>query len=113
MVWAASTRKARLLDFSSDEVDARESIRDNSRAHFLVLDHSKFSRSAHVRGGHITDASIVFCDRAPPAEIQEMIVRSSAELVLCPSYVRPHNEQSRLSQRSSPKPGVKPRQWTM
>lgn len=74
-----------LLDFSSDEVDARESIRDNSRAHFLVLDHSKFSRSAHVRGGHITDASIVFCDRAPPAEIQKMIARSSAELVLCPS----------------------------
>ena len=66
-------------------VDARESIRANSRAGFLVLDHSKFSRSAHVRGGHITDATIVFCDREPPEEIQKMIARSSAELVLCSS----------------------------
>jgi DeoR family glycerol-3-phosphate regulon repressor len=72
-----------LLDFSGDEVDARESIRANSRTQFLVLDHSKFSRSAHVRGGHITEASVVFCDREPPDEIRRAIARSSAELVLC------------------------------
>ena len=72
-----------LLDFSSDEVEARESIRANSRTQFLVLDASKFSRSAHVRGGHISDASVVFCDRCPPAEIVRMLERSAAELVLC------------------------------
>ena len=72
-----------LLDFYEEEVQARQIIRQNSREIFLVLDHSKFGRSAHVRGGHIQEASKVFCDRTPPPAICEMIQKSSARLIVC------------------------------
>lgn len=72
-----------LLDFHADEVAARESIRANSREQFLVLDASKFSRAAHVRGGHVSDASAVFCDASPPVEILKALKGSAAEFVLC------------------------------
>jgi DeoR family transcriptional regulator, glycerol-3-phosphate regulon repressor len=72
-----------LLDFYEEEVRARQLVQENSRAVFLVLDHSKFGRSAHVRGGHINQASMVFCDRTPPAGICEMIHNSNARLIVC------------------------------
>ncbi|MEP3048026.1 MAG: DeoR/GlpR family DNA-binding transcription regulator [Roseibium sp.] len=53
-----------LLDFHEDEVAARQSILANSRKSFLVLDHSKFGRTAHVRGGHLSDVDAIFTDKA-------------------------------------------------
>ncbi|WP_299816190.1 DeoR/GlpR family DNA-binding transcription regulator [uncultured Roseibium sp.] len=58
-----------LLDFHEDEVAARQSILANCRRSFLVLDHSKFGRSAHVRGGHLSDVDAVFTDRSVPPGI--------------------------------------------
>ncbi|POF28522.1 DeoR/GlpR family DNA-binding transcription regulator [Roseibium marinum] len=58
-----------LLDFHEDEVAARQSILANCRRSFLVLDHSKFRRSAHVRGGHLSDVDAVFTDRSVPQAI--------------------------------------------
>lgn len=72
-----------LLDFYEEEVRARQLIRENSRATFLVLDHTKFNRVAHVRGGHIGEATKVFCDRRPPAAIVRILEDSGAELVIC------------------------------
>lgn len=72
-----------LLDFYEEEVRARQIIRQNSREIFLVLDHSKFNRCAHVRGGHIQEASKVFCDRTPPPAICEMMHESGAQLIVC------------------------------
>lgn len=42
-----------LLDFHEGEVITRQTIQSNCRQSFLVLDHTKFSRLAHVRGGLI------------------------------------------------------------
>ncbi len=57
-----------LLDFHEDEVAARQSILANCRKSYLVLDHSKFGRSAHVRGGQLSDVDAIFTDRpVPPA----------------------------------------------
>ncbi len=57
-----------LLDFHEDEVAARQSILANCRKSYLVLDHSKFGRSAHVRGGVLSDVDAIFTDRpVPPA----------------------------------------------
>ncbi|MEM8689035.1 MAG: DeoR/GlpR family DNA-binding transcription regulator [Pseudomonadota bacterium] len=56
-----------LLDFTEDEVQVRHAIRDNSIASFLVLDRRKFGRRALVRGGHVREATRIFCDRAPEA----------------------------------------------
>ena len=72
-----------LLDFYEEEVRARELIRENSGTTFLVLDHSKFDRAANVRGGHICDATKVFCDARPPEQIVEMLADSRTELVIC------------------------------
>ena len=72
-----------LLDFYDEEVRVRNQIRKNCRESFLVLDHQKFGRSAHVRGGHIRDASKVFCDKLPPDEICDILRRSSSELIIC------------------------------
>jgi DeoR family glycerol-3-phosphate regulon repressor len=72
-----------LLDFYEEEVRARQIIRENSRKSYLVLDHSKFGRAAHVRGGRIDEATKIFCDHTPPACILQLIRRSGAQLILC------------------------------
>lgn len=72
-----------LLDFHQHEVRVRETIRRNARRAFLVLDASKFGRAAHVRGGWISEADLVFCDRDPPEAIRTLIERAGHEIVRC------------------------------
>lgn len=72
-----------LLDFYEEEVRARRLIHENSRVPILVLDHSKFGRTAHVRGGQIGEATKVFCDAQPPDHIKEVLEKSGSELVIC------------------------------
>jgi DeoR family glycerol-3-phosphate regulon repressor len=72
-----------LLDFYEEEVQARQLIHENSRCAFLVLDHTKFGRAAHVRGGRIDEPTKIFCDRTPPAAIRTMIENSSTQLIIC------------------------------
>jgi ABC-type glutathione transport system ATPase component len=79
-----------LLDFYEEEVRARQMIRENCRSAYLVLDHTKFGRAAHVRGGKIDEATIIFCDRMPPASIRERIARSGAQLIVCKWRENPH-----------------------
>ena len=72
-----------LLDYHEEEVKARQIIQENCRESFIVLDHSKFGRSAHVRGGHITQATKVFCDKEPPQAILDCLETAKTELVIC------------------------------
>ena len=72
-----------LLDFYEEEVRARQIIRANSRSAFLVLDHTKFGRAAHVRGGRIDEATKVFCDRPPPPGILDLLNQSGTQVVIC------------------------------
>jgi DeoR family glycerol-3-phosphate regulon repressor len=80
---AGADEDGTLLDFYEEEVRARQIIRENSDSFYLVLDHSKFGRAAHVRGGRIDEATKIFCDLTPPASILQLICRSSAQLILC------------------------------
>lgn len=73
-----------LLDFSQDEVRMRSDLASHCRKRFLVLDHSKFSRSATVRGGHITETSRVFTDQPPPPHIMAMLNEAGVKLVVVP-----------------------------
>jgi len=75
--------KGNLLDFSEEEVRARQRIHENSRTTILVLDHSKFGRPAHVRGGHISEASMVFCDASVPEQIGSILGNGDGELIIC------------------------------
>ena len=72
-----------LLDFHSDEVAFRETIRENCRQAFLVLDAGKFGRPAFVRAGAIDDADAVFCDAELPAEARGALRRSGRDYVRC------------------------------
>ena len=72
-----------LLDFHTEEVAARQAIRENCRATYLVLDYSKFGRAAYVRGGRIADMDKVFCDRPPPEPIRALLARSGTEWIVC------------------------------
>jgi DeoR family glycerol-3-phosphate regulon repressor len=78
-----------LLDFYEEEVQARQMIRENSRSAFLVLDHSKFGRAAHVKGGKIDEATKIFCDRTPPAAILLRVEQSGAQLIVCKGDMTP------------------------
>lgn len=71
-----------LLDFHEDEVAARQSILANCRKSYLVLDHSKFGRSAHVRGGHIQDVSAVFTDKPVPAPFADILAECQTRIVV-------------------------------
>ncbi len=72
-----------LLDFYDEESRVRDIIRRNCHESYLVLDHQKFNRSAHVRGGRIQDVTKVFCDKCPPEEICRILENSDAELIIC------------------------------
>ncbi len=72
-----------LLDFYEEEVHARRLIHENSRETILVLDHSKFGRTAHVRGGRIDETTMVFCDTLPPDNIMKVLEKSGTRLVIC------------------------------
>ena len=70
-----------LLDFDEDEVAARQSILANCRQSFLVLDHSKFGRGAHVRGGHLQDVTAVFTNKAVPSRFAALLNACGTRIV--------------------------------
>lgn len=72
-----------LLDFHEDEVAARHAILANCRQAFLVFDKSKMGRKAHVRGGHISDADMVFCDAPLTSSLYGMLSRGKTQAVIC------------------------------
>jgi DeoR family transcriptional regulator, glycerol-3-phosphate regulon repressor len=61
-----------LLDFDIREVRAAQAIMSNSRNVILVSDAMKFSRSAPVRIGHISQVDVFVTDRPPPEAIIEL-----------------------------------------
>jgi DeoR family transcriptional regulator, glycerol-3-phosphate regulon repressor len=61
-----------LLDFDYREVRAAQAIMQNSRNVILVSDSMKFSRSAPVRIGHLSQVDIFVTDKAPPEPIIEL-----------------------------------------
>lgn len=73
-----------LLDFTQDEVRARQTMLENCRRSFLVLDASKFGRAAHVHGGRIDQVTTVFCEADLPAPIGSLLSRSGTGFVRCP-----------------------------
>ena len=71
-----------LLDFTEDELLARETIKRCSRKAFLVADYSKFDRKAYIKGGDIKEIDSFFCDQIPPKPIFEMIKAHHINLFL-------------------------------
>lgn len=69
-----------LLDFTHEELKARQSIKKHSKKVFLVADFSKFQRKAFIKGGYLTEADAFFCDKKPPEKIYSILQKSKTEL---------------------------------
>ena len=61
-----------LLDFDVREVRAAQAIMKHSRNVILVADNMKFSRSAPVRIGHLSQLDVFVTDQAPPESIADV-----------------------------------------
>jgi len=73
-----------LLDFYLDEVSVAQAMMRNARQVLLVADHTKFSRTATIAQGNLTDIAVVFTDSPPPAPVADLLARHGIETVLCP-----------------------------
>jgi DeoR family glycerol-3-phosphate regulon repressor len=71
-----------LLEFHSDEVRARERIRENSQVSMLVLDCTKFGRLAPAAGEHIADIDHVILDRRPEGAFAPILDALGDRLIL-------------------------------
>lgn len=58
-----------MLDFDYREVRVAKAIMKNARNVMLVADAMKFTRTAPVRIGHLTDVDVFVTDRAPPEPV--------------------------------------------
>jgi DeoR family transcriptional regulator, glycerol-3-phosphate regulon repressor len=71
-----------LLDFDYREVRAAQAILTNSRNVILAADNTKFSRSAPVRIGHMSDVDVFVTDRAPPEAVADVCRHNGVRLEL-------------------------------
>ena len=62
-----------LLDFDYDEVRAARAIIKNSRATYLLADHTKFARHPMVRLGTLGEVTALFTDTLPPPALRERL----------------------------------------
>jgi DeoR family glycerol-3-phosphate regulon repressor len=69
-----------MLDFDYREVRVAKAIMQNARNVILVSDGMKFTRSAPVRIGHLSEVDIFVTDRTPPEPIVEFCRHSGVQL---------------------------------
>ena len=69
-----------MLDFDYREVRVAQAILNNARNIILVADAMKFTRSAPVRIGHLSQVDVFVTDRTPPDAIVELCQHSGVEL---------------------------------
>jgi len=69
-----------LLDFDYREVSVAKAIMAGARRTYLVADSMKFSRSAPVRIGHISDVDAVITDAALPDSIRMLCEESDVAI---------------------------------
>jgi DeoR family transcriptional regulator, glycerol-3-phosphate regulon repressor len=69
-----------LLDFDYREVRSAQAIMQNSRNVILVSDSMKFTRSAPVRIGHLSQVDIFVTDKQPPDSIMELCKHKGVQI---------------------------------
>ena len=58
-----------MLDFDYREVRVAKAIMQNARNVMLVADATKFTRTAPVRIGHLSDVDVFVTDQSPPEPV--------------------------------------------
>lgn len=69
-----------VFDFDYREVSVARAILQNARKTMLVVDHTKFERTATVRICDVKGLDIVVTDRPPPARFQEICAENGVEI---------------------------------
>jgi DeoR family transcriptional regulator, glycerol-3-phosphate regulon repressor len=69
-----------MLDFDVREVRVAQAIVNNARNVILVSDSMKFTRSAPVRIGHLSQIDVFVTDRPPPEPVVELCKHSGVQL---------------------------------
>jgi DeoR family glycerol-3-phosphate regulon repressor len=75
-----------LLDFDVREVRAAQAIMENARQVILVADAMKFTRTAPVRIGHLSQVDCFVTDVAPPDRIVELCQHAGVKLEIAASH---------------------------
>ncbi|PWF22643.1 DeoR/GlpR family DNA-binding transcription regulator [Corticimicrobacter populi] len=70
-----------LLDFDRAEAACHEALRESCRTRILILDHSKFGRTAPVRSGHIRDHEILVTDSALPDGFENVMTETTRLMI--------------------------------
>lgn len=79
-----------LLDYDYREVKVSRAIVQTARQTILVVDASKFSRTAPVRIGHLEQIDVLVTDLSPPAPIVEICAQHDVRIIVAtPSPARP------------------------
>jgi DeoR family transcriptional regulator, glycerol-3-phosphate regulon repressor len=71
-----------LLDYHESEADVVRLMLARARRRVLVVDHSKFGRTASVRIGSITDVTAIATDQPPPAGIRRLLRGRDVEMLV-------------------------------
>jgi len=69
-----------LLDYDYREVRVAQAIVEQAREVWLVADHSKFTRSAMVRLGHISEVDRFFTDVPVPPPVRRVLEEAQVQL---------------------------------
>ena len=69
-----------LLDFDNREVRAAQAIMKNSRNVMLVSDSMKFTRSAPVRIGHLSQIDVFVTEKTPPEIIADLCKHNGVKI---------------------------------
>ena len=75
-----------MLDFDYREVRVAKAIMKNARNVMLVSDAMKFTRSAPVRIGHLSDVNVFVTDQIPPEPIVELCRQRGVQLEIADGH---------------------------
>ena len=75
-------RDGGLLEYHEGEAAVVKAMMRNARKRVLLIDHSKFGRTASVRIGSITEVSAIVTDKAPPAGIRKLLRLRGVEVLV-------------------------------
>ncbi len=70
-----------ILDYYESEAAVVRLMMRRARRSVLVVDHSKFGRSASVLVGHLGDIQQIFTNKSPPASLRKSMKQYKTELV--------------------------------
>ena len=72
-----------LLEYDLNETAIAQSVMKSARHLFIALDSTKFVPKGSIELGNIKDATILFIDKEPPSDIQNMLDSSGVQVEIC------------------------------